>query len=615
MDQENDQSEFSEALGFPEEKSNVESKGAEPDQEVEEKTEQNDANTNQSDSEPETTAPEAEEKKESEGKSDNESFLLTSSTQIPLRTFIALSLQADLSGKPPVTNLASLLIEARQTESSSRFQAKNESQQSAINSGSDSVKKTFQNIKSTIGHMSPELLGTEPIDWDFWSRVAENYDAVVQEDPELLLQMVARGIPKEFRGIIWQLVAKSKNLQLEELYLQMKNEASVHEKAIKRDLTRTSFFTNVDAVKKADELFNVIKAYSLFDPDVGYTQGMVFIAVPLVMNMSEAECFSLLVTLMKDYGLRDLFCPEMQGLHLLLHQFDRVLESQLPALFNHLIRQGVKLLMYASQWFLTFFSYKFPLDVVLRIFDMVITQGIEVILQLAINLMLQNEENLLLLKFDHLLEFLKLNLFNVYVSDDFVESPEKETRRFSLLGRKQQGNPKNYYKLDAFVTDALLVKIVPADLTRYKQEFESLCEKDAARLHDIERLKVENGSLRHEIKEVESQYYKLSQSHIKVVQQLVDIKMRLPDMRNDVEETRSTVNELQTDIKALEEKLKSNPQGLSEDTETRIQELLAENAKETERFSNLEEKMSQLTIENNKLTAELKQSHGQKWFW
>ena len=78
---------------------------------------------------------------------------------------------------------------------------------------------------------------------------------------------------------------------------------------------------------------------------------------------------------MKEYGLRDLFCPEMKGLHVLLYEFDRLLESYSPVLYNHLVKQGIKSSMYASQWFLTFFAYKFPLDIVLRIYDIIVTRG------------------------------------------------------------------------------------------------------------------------------------------------------------------------------------------------------------------------------------------------
>lgn len=510
----------------------------------------------------------------------------------------------------------SSLLAARQNEITIKFDSKDAAARSAIESGRESIIKTFNGIKSTIGS-APELMGGVDIDWEFWGRVVENYDELVQNEPQTVQRAVADGIPKEFRGIVWQLVSRSKNLQLEELYFHLKNEPSIHERAIKRDLSRTSFFTNVNAANKADELFNVIKVYSLFDPDVGYTQGMVFIVVPLVMNMNEAECFCLLVTLMKDYGLRDLFCPEMHGLHLLLHQFDRLLEQCLPLLYNHLVRQGIRLLMYASQWFLTFFSYKFPLDVVLRIFDMVITQGIEAVLRLGVNLMLRNELNLLRLNFDALLDFLKLNLFNIYVSDEFIASTEKpESKRFSLMGRK--GTTKggaNYYKLDAFVKDAMLVEVKPADINRFKLEFELLCEKDAARKQEIEEYKVKNGQLRYEIKQLETEFYTVNKDHMDVVQELVNTKVVLPDVLGDIEELEAQAASLEKDIKELEAKVEELSTLLPQDVDLKIQELLAENAKETERFAELEEKFHELSVQNNAMDAELKQRGGKKWFW
>lgn len=547
---------------------------------------------------------------------DDEPHKESANNDLPPRTHLAQSIKADLNGSPPPSGVALLLLEAKQNEISIKFGSKDTAQQNAINSGKQSIRKTFNEIKATIGHMPPELLGGDPIDWEFWTRVVEDYDLVVQKDPDLLLNAVADGIPKEFRGIIWQLVARSKSLQLEELYMTLKSEPSIHERAIKRDLTRTSFFTSVDALNKGDELFNVIKAYSLFDPDVGYTQGMVFIAVPLIMNMTEAECFCLLVVLMKEYGLRDLFAPDMHGLHLLLHQFDRLLDQNLPLLYNHLIRQGIRSLMYASQWFLTFFSYKFPLEVVLRIFDLVITQGIEGVLRLAVNLMLQNEATLLRLDFDALLEYLKSNLFNVYVSEKFIAgSEQKESRRFSLLSSKNTA-PKNpgYYKLDAFIQDALLVPISPSDLLKYKLEFEHMCSTDEARVEEIEKLKVDNGVLRHEIKAMECEFFKLNQDHVGVVQLLVDTKVLLPEVLGDIEELKETVSRLETDIADLESKLESGPESIPQDIETQIQELLTVNASETERFANLEEKLDQLTLENETIESELKEK-GKKWFW
>lgn len=73
-------------------------------------------------------------------------------------------------------------------------------------------------------------------------------------------------------------------------------------------------------------------------------------------QMPDEEAFCVLVRLMKAYDLRSHYTPNMPGLQLRLFQFDRLVEELLPSVFLHLLRQGVKSSMYASQWFLTLFG-------------------------------------------------------------------------------------------------------------------------------------------------------------------------------------------------------------------------------------------------------------------
>jgi hypothetical protein len=49
----------------------------------------------------------------------------------------------------------------------------------------------------------------------------------------------------------------------------------------------------------------------------------------------------------------------MPGLQLRLYQFDRLVEDCLPLLHNHIVRKGIKSSMFASQWFMTLFSYRY----------------------------------------------------------------------------------------------------------------------------------------------------------------------------------------------------------------------------------------------------------------
>ena len=149
---------------------------------------------------------------------------------------------------------------------------------------------------------------------------------------------------------------------MEATYLSLIKESSPHEKAITRDLGRTfphhAFFAGATGLGQ-ENLFNVLKAYSLQDPAVGYCQGLPFVAAVLLLNMPDEEAFSLLVRLMHSYDLRGHFLPEMPKLQLRLFQFERLVEECLPVLHVHFLRQGVKISMFCSQWFLTLFSYRY----------------------------------------------------------------------------------------------------------------------------------------------------------------------------------------------------------------------------------------------------------------
>ena len=62
----------------------------------------------------------------------------------------------------------------------------------------------------------------EPVDWDLWQSVVnEGPTAVARTSPEELNQAIASGIPQAIRGVIWQVLAQSKNEELEQTYREL----------------------------------------------------------------------------------------------------------------------------------------------------------------------------------------------------------------------------------------------------------------------------------------------------------------------------------------------------------------------------------------------------------
>jgi hypothetical protein len=70
----------------------------------------------------------------------------------------------------------------------------------------------------------------------------------------------------------------------------------VLDKTIRRDLgARTSYSKYLMSQGLQEGLFGICKAYALYDEDVGYAQGMNFIAMPLLFNVSARLSMSQLI--------------------------------------------------------------------------------------------------------------------------------------------------------------------------------------------------------------------------------------------------------------------------------------------------------------------------------
>ena len=151
-------------------------------------------------------------------------------------------------------------------------------------------------------HMD-EPIPTDGVDWPFWGLVMNDYEGIARSRPADLSVAIQRGIPAVIRGTIWQLMSSSKSSELESVYASLLKAKSPHEKAIQKDMARTlpghRYFAQGGGVGQ-EHLFNVVKAYSLHDTVVGYTQGLAFIVAALLLNMPDEEAFCVLVRLMES---------------------------------------------------------------------------------------------------------------------------------------------------------------------------------------------------------------------------------------------------------------------------------------------------------------------------
>ena len=88
-------------------------------------------------------------------------------------------------------------------------------------------------------------------------------------------------------------------------------------------------------------LHRVVQAYSIYDPELGYCQGVAFVVGLFLMKMPEEDAFALFVSLMQEYKLRDLFIPGIPAMGLAVYQFKHLLSPHFPDVFLCLEREGL----------------------------------------------------------------------------------------------------------------------------------------------------------------------------------------------------------------------------------------------------------------------------------
>jgi len=123
-----------------------------------------------------------------------------------------------------------------------------------------------------------------------------------------------------------------------------------------------------------------------------------------LQQMPEEEAFAVLVALMQEYRLRDMFKPSMAELGVCMYQLEHLVADAHPELHAHFTAQGFHTSMYASSWFLTLFTTALSLPLACRIFDVFLSEGMEIIFKVALAMLQLGKEDLLSLDMEGMLK-------------------------------------------------------------------------------------------------------------------------------------------------------------------------------------------------------------------
>ncbi|NWS15621.1 EVI5 protein, partial [Pachyramphus minor] len=432
------------------------------------------------------------------------------------------------------------------------------------NSGSSLVSSS--SASSNLSHLEEDS-------WILWGRIVNEWEDVRKKKEKQVKELVRKGIPHHFRAIVWQLLCSAQSMPIKDQYSELLKMTSPCEKLIRRDIARTypehDFFKEKDSLGQ-EVLFNVMKAYSLVDREVGYCQGSAFIVGLLLMQMPEEEAFCVFVKLMQDYRLRELFKPSMAELGLCMYQFECMIQEHLPELYVHFQSQSFHTSMYASSWFLTIFLTTFPLPIATRIFDIFMSEGLEIVFRVGLALLQMNQAELLQLDMEGMLQH-----FQKVIPHQFDSGPDK------LIQASYQ------------------VKYNAKKMKKLEKEYTTIKTKEMEEQVEIKRLRTENRLLKQRIETLEKESASLAD---RLIQHkcssrysedfVLQLEKELVQARLSEAESHCALKEMQDKVLEMEKRNSSLP---DEENVARLQEeLIAVKLREAEASMGLKELRQQV---------------------
>lgn len=222
------------------------------------------------------------------------------------------------------------------------------------------------------------------------------------EKTSTLKRFVRKGIPTEYRRNVWMKISGAENLKYTSslTYLDLKQKAVTNNtvlEAIKIDLPRTFpdnlYFTTHSQLPKS--LFNVLATFAHQHTEVGYCQGLNYIAGLLLLATKDEESSFWLLKVLVEQILPKYYISTMSGLLTDLNVLDELVLQYEPNVYKHIHKINMPWAMGCTKWFICLFSEVLPTETVFRIWDCLFLEGSKIIFRVALTLIKLHKKEIL----------------------------------------------------------------------------------------------------------------------------------------------------------------------------------------------------------------------------
>ncbi|KAA0705653.1 TBC1 domain family member 10B [Triplophysa tibetana] len=204
-----------------------------------------------------------------------------------------------------------------------------------------------------------------------WLDMFKHWDKWISRRFQKVKIRCRKGIPSSLRSKAWLLLSNSQELfesnpgKFEELEKDPGDPKWLD--IIEKDLHRQFPFHEMFAARGGhgqQDLYRILKAYTIYRPDEGYCQAQAPVAAVLLMHMPAEEAIQL------DGEI-----------------FFSLLRRVCPMAYRHLKKFKIDPILYMTEWFMCIFSRTLPWSCVLRVWDMFFCEGVKIIFRVGLVLL------------------------------------------------------------------------------------------------------------------------------------------------------------------------------------------------------------------------------------
>ena len=325
----------------------------------------------------------------------------------------------------------------------------------------------------------------EKIKAEFWTnKIIPNWSKM--KNNKNIKKYFFEGIPNMIRGKIWSLCIGNKFSITKEYYdieakksiqLLMKLEKNSHKKnqndesdlssslslttkkiyskyikqtldkeksinLIDLDIERTFPYMGVfkENSQLGENLREILRIFVVARPDIGYVQGLSYIAGTLLLQMDKFQAFVCFMNIILSPNILPFYLLDEQNIKKRLDLFNDIFKINLPELFEHFKENEVMPEHYLLEWLMTLYTRNVYIDLAFRIWDIYMIEGIMSLYKTAIVIFSIHQKDYLQMEFSDILNHLKNLETNKYNEDKFIEAMNKVKFNDKIMNKIHQLN-------------------------------------------------------------------------------------------------------------------------------------------------------------------------------